>query len=164
MSDKACLYPGSFDPVTLGHMDVIRRLCGMYEKVYVGILVNPDKKNVFSAEERKSMLEKACEDMTNAEVIVWDGLTVDLLRKLKIRILARGIRTWADFENETVMSRLNKTLYPEAETVFLAASPEKQDISSSSVRQLMCFGGDISAFVPTSVTELIRKRTQNTDK
>ena len=155
MSERSCLYPGSFDPVTVGHMDLIRRLSCMYDRVVVGILHNPDKKGMFSPSERKQMLEKACEGMKNVEVTVWDGLTVDLMKKMDIRVLARGIRSFADFENETVLSRVNRMLWPEAETVFLAASPEVQDVSSSTVKQILSFGGDISAFVPASVTEAV---------
>lgn len=158
MTENSCLYPGSFDPVTLGHMDVITRLSRMYDKVYVGILLNPDKKGLFSAEERKMMLEEACWDLKNVEVIVWNGLTVELLKKLGIRVIARGVRGAGEFESEAAMSRINHALWPDAETVFLAASPEKNDISSSAVRQIMSFGGDISAFVPVFVKKAMERK------
>lgn len=158
MAENTCLYPGSFDPVTLGHMDVITRLSGMYEKVYVGILVNPDKCGLFTAEERKTMLEEACGKLKNVEVVVWNGLAVELLKKLGIRVIARGVRGAGEFESEAAMSQLNHALWPEAETVFLAASPEKTNISSSAVRQIMSFGGDISAFVPVFVKKAMERK------
>ncbi|MBO2517799.1 MAG: pantetheine-phosphate adenylyltransferase, partial [Clostridiales bacterium] len=145
MSKKACLYPGSFDPVTKGHLDLIRRACALYDTVYVGILYNPDKTGLFTPEERKTLLEKELEDLGNVKVVVWDGLTVDLMKKLRVKVALRGVRNSADVESETAMAWLNRTLYPEMETVFLPADAGLAHVSSSAVWQIASFGGDVSA-------------------
>lgn len=160
MSDRTCLYPGSFDPVTLGHMDLIQRASVLFDKVYVGILHNPDKQGFFAPEQRKRMLEEACQELSNVEIVISDGLTVNLMRDLNTRVLLRGVRSYMDFESEVNLSRINQLLYPGIETLFLAASPDRQDISSSAVRQILSFGGDASAFVPASVIKAINNDTK----
>ena len=151
MSDTRCLYPGSFDPVTLGHMDVIRRAAKIFGHVVVGVLHNPDKQGCFPVEKRVELLRRACEEMDNVEIISYGGLLADLTRESGISVVIRGVRGVSDLENETMMARINHQLNPELETVFLPASPEHQEISASMVRQLASFGADLSSYVPARV-------------
>ncbi|MBR1585104.1 MAG: pantetheine-phosphate adenylyltransferase [Clostridia bacterium] len=148
---KTCLYPGSFDPVTQGHMDVIRRAARMFDTVVVGVLHNPDKTGCFPVEKRVEMLKKACRDLPNVEVIAYGGLLAQLTRETGISIVIRGVRNASDLENETAMARINRQLNPELETLLLPASPECQEISASMVRQLAAFGADLKPFVPPEV-------------
>ena len=146
-----CLYPGSFDPVTLGHMDLIRRCAAMYDAVVVGVLHNPEKKGCFPVEKRVEMLKKACTGLPNVQVISYGGLLSSLTRETGIRIVVRGVRNVGDLENEMTMARINRQLDPGLETVFLPASPERGEISASMVRQLASFGADLMPFVPKEV-------------
>lgn len=146
-----CLYPGSFDPVTLGHLDIIRRASALFDTVVVGVLHNPDKQGLFSVEQRMDMLRRACADIPNVEIISWPGLLARLTRETGIRAVVRGVRNTADLDSETAMAHINGRLDPGLETVFLPASPGHTDISASMVRQLAQFGADISAYVPSQV-------------
>lgn len=143
-----CLYPGSFDPVTLGHMDVIRRAAKMFDTVVVGVLYNPEKQGCFPVPKRVEMLEKACCGLPGVRVIAYGGLLADLTREMGIGVVVRGVRGAADLESESVMAWVNRRLNPGLETVFLPASPETADVSSSIVRQLALFGADLSPYVP----------------
>ena len=151
MNGGACLYPGSFDPVTCGHMDVIRRCAATFDTVIVGVLNNPDKVYRFPVDKRVEMLEKACDGMANIRVISFGGLLADLARKLDVSVVVRGVRGMADLEYEMMMARINRQLNPGLETVFLPASPDAEQISSSMVRQLAAFGADIAPYVPSPV-------------
>lgn len=148
MSDTRCLYPGSFDPVTLGHMDIIRRAARIFDGVVVGVLHNPDKQGVFPVAKRVEMLEKACRDIPNVQIISYGGLLAQCVRDLGISVVIRGVRGMSDLESETVMARINHQLNPDLETLFLPASEGKGEISASMVRQLASFGADLSAYVP----------------
>lgn len=158
MEKKGCLYPGSFDPPTLGHMDLIRRAAAVFDEVVVGVLHNPDKRGAFSAEERVEMLEKCCAGMRNVRVVAFGGLTAELARQLKIRVLVRGVRGVADLENETAQARINGRLNPGLETVFFPADPEKTEISSSFVRQLAAFGAPLNGYIPDVIMEDVKAR------
>lgn len=151
MSIRRCLYPGSFDPVTSGHMDIIRRAAAMFDEVIVGVLHNPDKQGCFPVDERLELLRQACQDFPNVQVIAHAGLLAELTRSLDIRVVVRGVRGAADLENEATMARINHQLNPAQETIFLPASPELVDVSASMVRQLATFGADISPYVPKEV-------------
>ena len=146
-----CLYPGSFDPVTLGHMDIIRRAAAIFDTVVVGVLHNPDKQGTFPAAQRVAMLKRACADIPNVEIIAYPGLLARLTRDTGIRVVVRGVRNAADLETETTMAHINRRLDPGLETLFLPASPERTDVSASMVRQLAQFGADISDYVPSQV-------------
>ncbi|MBQ7655320.1 MAG: pantetheine-phosphate adenylyltransferase [Clostridia bacterium] len=146
-----CLYPGSFDPVTLGHMDVIRRAAAIFDTVVVGVLHNPDKQGLFPVERRVEMLKRACEGIPNVEIIAWPGLLAHLTRETGIRVVVRGVRNAADLDSESMMAHINGQLDPGLETLFLPASPHHADISASMVRQLAQFGADISNYVPSQV-------------
>ena len=148
MKCSRCLYPGSFDPVTLGHMDVIRRCAALFDTVVVGVLHNPDKQGCFPVAQRIAMLEKACADLPNVQVIAYGGLLAQLTKEMDISVVIRGVRGPGDLESESVMARVNRQLNPGLETLFLPASPETADISASIVRQLALFGADLSPYVP----------------
>ena len=143
-----CLYPGSFDPVTNGHMDIIRLAAGMFDTLVVGVLHNPEKTGCFPVEKRVALLEKACRGLPNVRVIAYGGLLADLAREQGISTVVRGVRGSADLENEMQMARINRRLCPGLETILLPASPECQEISASLVRQLASFGAELSPFVP----------------
>ena len=151
MKASRCLYPGSFDPVTLGHMDMIRRAAALFDTVVVGVLHNPEKKGCFSVEQRVDMLKKACVGIPNVQVISYGGLLAQLTREEGISVVVRGVRGVNDLESETAMARINRQLNPALETLFLPASPEMGEISASMVRQLAAFGADLSAYVPSEV-------------
>ncbi len=161
MKESVCLFPGSFDPVTNGHMDVIRRAAKIFDRVVVGVLHNPDKRGLFSVEQRVAMLEKACAEIPQAEVIAYGGLLADLTREKNIRVVIRGVRGTGDLENETAMARINGQLDPGLETLFLPASPGCGEISASMVRQLAAFGADLSAYVPLEALPVILAAFQN---
>ena len=149
MSARVCLYPGSFDPVTNGHMDVIRRAAGLFDEVVVGVFHNPDKRGCFSVEKRVEMLRRACQDLPNVRVISSSGLVAEYARVHGISALVRGIRGGADLDGEMAMAQINRQLNPALETVFLPASPDAACVSASMVRQLAAFGADVSPFVPS---------------
>ena len=151
MNPSRCLYPGSFDPVTLGHVDIIRRAAALFDTVVVGVLYNPEKQGSFPAAQRVDMLKRVCAGIPNVEVISYGGLLAQFTRETGISVVVRGVRGVADLESETVMARINHQLNPALETLFLPASPEKGEISSSMVRQLASFGADLSAYVPSEV-------------
>lgn len=161
MNPSRCLYPGSFDPVTLGHMDVIRRAAALFDTVVVGVLHNPEKRGCFSVEQRVDMLNRACAGIPNVRVISYGGLLAQLTRETGISVVVRGVRGVADLESETVMARINRQLNPTLETLFLPASPEMGEISASMVRQLAAFGADLSAYVPLEALPVILAAFQN---
>ena len=151
MNGSICLYPGSFDPVTCGHMDIICRAAEVFDTVVVGVLHNPDKTGCFPVEKRVDMLEKACAELPGVRVIAHDGLLASLAREMGISVVIRGVRSMTDMENEMMMARINRQLNPGLETFFLPASPQVQQISASMVRQLAAFGADIAPYVPSPV-------------
>ena len=119
-----CIYPGSFDPVTVGHVNVIRRLDRMFSRVIVGVLHNPDKAGCFSVEERKDMLRSSLEGLEHVEILSWDGLLVDLMRQTGVTLAVRGYRSISDMEAETAMLRINRLLLPGMETLLIPCEPE----------------------------------------
>lgn len=156
MHVSRCLFPGSFDPVTNGHMDIIRRAAAVFDEVTVGVLHNPEKKGCFPVPKRVEMLERACAGLKNVRVIAYGGLLAQLTRETGIRVVVRGVRGVQDLESETAMARINGTLDPGLETVLLPASPGFEQVSASMVRQILMFGGDPGAFVPPETVEDIR--------
>ncbi len=153
-----CIYPGSFDPVTVGHENVIRRLDRMFDRVIVGVLHNPDKAGCFTVPERMAMLESCLKGLEHVEILSWDGLLVDLMKKTGIRVAVRGYRNMSDMEAETAMLRINRLLLPGMETLLIPCEPDLEAISSSVVRQVAAFGGDIGALVPSPCIETVRNR------
>ena len=163
MKKTRCLYPGSFDPVTLGHMDVIRRAAKIFDTVVVGVLHNPDKQGCFPVEKRVELLKKACAGIKNVEVVSYGGLLAQFTKEQDIRVVVRGVRGAADLESETAMARINGQLHPGLETVFLPASPDREQISASMVRQLAAFGADLSAYVPPEALRDVLDAFSDTD-
>lgn len=157
---NACIYPGSFDPVTLGHMDIIRRAAALFDTVVVAVLHNPDKQGLFPVEKRLDMLKKACRDIPQVQVACYGGLLADFTRETGIWTVVRGVRNGADLESEMAMARINRTLNPRQETILLPAGSEYQEISASMVRQLASFGADLTPFVPQAVLPDIRAAYQ----
>ena len=150
------IFPGTFDPVTLGHVDVIARASRLADELLVAVLVNPDKQTMFTMQERVDLLEKACEGMRNVRVASFTGLLADLARREGAGVIVRGVRGVAEFDLETAMAHANARLMPGLMTVFLPASPGLTDISSSLVRQIAVFHGDLSPFLPPAAADAIR--------
>ena len=156
MSNKICIYPGTFDPVTLGHMDIIRRAAGIFDEVYVGMLINQQKKFYFTQEQRMEMLREATKNIEHVYVESFDGLLIDYANAKGARFVVRGIRNATDYEYEQQMAVINRTLKPDLETVFLTASAGMDVVSSTFVRELIAFDADLSGFVPPCVYEYIK--------
>ncbi|MEA5532417.1 pantetheine-phosphate adenylyltransferase [Crocosphaera sp. XPORK-15E] len=150
------IYPGSFDPVTLGHLDIIERGVILFEKVIVAVLCNPNKQPLFTAEKRVEQIRHCTQHLAKVEVDSFTGLTVDYAKLHKARVLLRGLRVLSDFEKELQMAHTNKTLSKEVETVFLATNKEYSFLSSSTVKEIAQFGGAISHLVPENVARDIR--------
>lgn len=152
------IYPGSFDPVTYGHMDVIRRSARLVDHLIVGVLNNNAKMPLFSVKERVKMLEDVTKDLPNVEIIPFDGLLVEFAKKMDAGVVIRGLRAITDFEYELQMSQTNHKLGPDVETIFLTTNIEYSYLSSTTVKEIAAFGGDVTQFVPEAVkTELERK-------
>jgi pantetheine-phosphate adenylyltransferase len=146
--EKVAIFPGSFDPITRGHEDIINRAAPLFDKIIVAIGQNREKKNYFSIEERIGFLKSVFEGNPKIEVVTYSGLTVDYCRKSGINYILRGLRTSADFEFERSIGQINKKLYPEIETVFFLTHPEYTALNSSVVRDILTHGGDPSLFIP----------------
>ena len=151
-------YPGSFDPGTYGHLDIIRRSCHMVDELIVGVLYNKAKMPLFSVEERVRMLEETTKDLPNVKVVPFEGLLVEFARKMEARMVVRGLRAVTDFEYELQMAQTNHKLEPAVETVFLTTSLEHSYLSSTIVKEVAAFGGDISQFVPEAVETKVREK------
>ncbi len=146
--------PGSYDPVTFGHVDVITRAAGLFDRVVVGVVGNPHHKApMFSLEERVAFLEEALRDLDNVEVDVFRELVVDFARKWEAKAIVKGLRVISDFEWEFQMNQLNRTLAPEVETVYVMASPAVSFVSSSGVKEIAAFGGRVDELVPKPVAK-----------
>ncbi len=158
------IYPGSFDPVTNGHMDIIRRAAKMFDKLTVVVAHNANKlSGSFSPEERVELLKRSTKDIPNVSVDLCTGLLADYARENSIAVIVKGLRAVSDFEHEFQQALTNKKLNPELETAFISADAEHMFLSSSVVKQICMFGGDISEFVPSAVKEDIIRRIQNKD-
>lgn len=151
------LYPGSFDPVTLGHLDIIERGCQLFEQVIVVVFHNPKKTPLFPVERRVKQIQQATEHLSNLEVDSFDGLTVTYAQQRNAKVLLRGLRAVSDFEMELQMAHINKTLAPDIETIFLATATEHSFLSSSVVKEIALFGGEIAHLVPPTVALDIRQ-------
>ena len=150
---RTCVYAGSFDPVTLGHEDIIRRASMLCDRLLVTVMYNPAKKGCFTVEQRLELLRKLTRDLPNVEVDAWDGLLVDYVRKTGADFVVRGIRGAQDMESETNLAEVNRRLLPGLETVFLMTKPELACVSSSIVREAALFHADFSPFVPAVILD-----------
>ncbi len=148
------IYPGSFDPVTYGHLDIIRRSAGMVDELTVGVLNNKAKTPLFSVEERVKMLEDVTKDMPNVKIVPFEGLLVDFALRSGATVVIRGLRAITDFEYELQMAQTNHKMESEIETVFLTTSLQYSYLSSTTVKEVAAFGGDISQFVPEFVADV----------
>ncbi len=155
---RTAICPGSFDPITNGHLDIVRRAAGLFDRVVVLVVANPDKQPNFTGEERVDMIRRATADIPNLEVDLYGGLLVDYVRRYKNAAIVKGLRAMSDFEYEFQMALTNKHMLPEAETVFLTTSTQNMFLSSSLIKQLARFGGDISQFVPPVLHDEIIRR------
>ena len=155
---KTAIYPGSFDPVTNGHMDIIQRASTMFDKLIVVVLINPLKNYSFSIPERVELLSKVTAGIKNIEIDSYDGLLADYFKQHNVDVIVKGLRATSDFEYEFQMAHTNKDLNPRAETVFIPASLNTTFISSSMVKQVAMFGGDLSKYVPAVIHEQISRK------
>ena len=160
--EKTVICPGSFDPVTYGHIDIITRASKLFDKVIVGVFINVDKNPSFTIEERIGFLERTVGDLPNVEVVGFDGLLVDCAQMHGASAVVRGLRAVSDFEYEFQMALTNRKLSPELDTVFLASDAQYTYLSSSIVKNVASLGGDISNFVPESIHDEIFNRLNKT--
>ena len=158
MKERTAICPGSFDPITLGHLDIITRAAAMFDKVIVVVMVNSSKHGSFSKEERMEMIKKTVKDIPNVEVDIYDGLLAEYAQNKNACAIIKGLRAMSDFEYEFQMALANKKLNPQVETLFLTTSAENMYLSSSMVRQIASMGGDITSFVPPIIHDDIVER------
>ncbi len=153
------IYPGSFDPLTNGHLDIINRAAAVYGKLYVAVARNQAKRSIFTVDERLKMLSLCCSnDIKNVEIVAFDGLLVEYCRKNNIHSIVRGLRAIADYEYEYAIALMNKRLAPEIETIFMMASADYSFISSRIVKEVASYGGDISSLVPSCIKPYLEKK------
>lgn len=154
------IYPGSFDPLTNGHVDIIKRLSGIFDEVVVAILINENKKSLFSVSEREEIIKQAIEEegLENIKIDSFNGLLVNYAKAKDIKVIARGLRAVTDYEYEKNIARVNSTLCEGLETIFLLSNPAYSFVSSSGVKEIAAFKGDVSAFVSPSVEEKIKEK------
>lgn len=158
---RTAVYPGTFDPVTFGHMDVVRRAAELFDEVIIGVLNNSAKTPLFSVEERVKMLEEVTKDLPNVEVKSFGGMTVDFARECGANALVRGLRAITDFEYELQIAQLNRVMDPDIDTVFLTTNLKYAYLSSSSVKEVAAYGGDISHFVTPYVENEVHNKLKD---
>ncbi|MBR2562032.1 MAG: pantetheine-phosphate adenylyltransferase [Eubacterium sp.] len=155
------VYPGTFDPMTKGHLDIICRASKLYDKLIIGVLHNSEKTPLFSVQERVNILSKATQDIANVEVCSFEGLSVDFARSVGAKVIVRGLRLITDFEYELQMAQTNRKLAPDVDTTFLYTSLQYSYLSSTTVKEVARFGGDIHEFVPEFLVGEIQKKLVN---
>lgn len=162
---KLAICPGSFDPVTNGHLHIVSRAAAMFDRVIVVVMANQNKQPLFSAEERVELLRRATKDMPNVEIDTFDGLLAEYAREKQASVIVKGLRAMSDFEYEFQMALTNRKLNPDVETVFLATSAEHMYLSSSLVKQVAKLGGDIHEFVPSCIVkDILEKYGRNEEQ
>ena len=149
---KIALFPGSFDPITLGHESILRRALPLFDEVAVAIGANSMKNNYFSLEQRENWIRTVFKEEPRIKVYQYTGLTIDFCKKIGAKYLLRGLRTYADFEFERGIAQMNKAMYPEIETIFILSTPEYSAINSTIVREIVRHGGDVTPFVPKGIS------------
>ena len=157
---KTAIYPGSFDPVTLGHYDIIERSSKIFDRLIVGVLNNSAKSPLFSVEERVKMLKDVTKGLPNVEVMAFDGLLIDFARAKEAQVIVRGLRAVTDFEYELQMAQTNRVLAPDVDTVFLTTSLEYAYVSSTIMKEVARFGGDLAKFAPPEIIQALHSKMQ----
>lgn len=152
---KIAIYPGSFDPITMGHLDILRNASEIFDKVIIAVAHNASKKGFLTTEQRVELIKKSVQDLSNVEVDSFSGLTIEYAKKHNAQILIRGLRAVSDFEYEMQLSQANSALCSDIKTVFLTTKPEYNFISSSTIKEIWSNGGDVSKFVPSAVNEYL---------
>ena len=155
---KTAIYPGSFDPVTLGHYDIIERSSQIFDRLIVGVLNNSAKSPLFSVEERVKMLKDVTKELPNVEIKSFDGLLIDFARENQAQVIVRGLRAVTDFEYELQMAQMNRVIAPEIDTLFLTTNLKYAYLSSSIAKEVAMYGGDISAFLDPAVERQVQKK------
>lgn len=161
MNKRIAVYPGSFDPITNGHVDIVERACKNFDSVVVGVLVNRSKKPVFSSEERVKLISESLAHLPNVKVDCFSGLLVEYMRQNGISVAIRGLRAVSDLEYEFQLAHTNRLLYPEMETVFLMPNVNYVYLSSSTVREVASHGGELTGCVPAVVAKALREKFKN---
>lgn len=151
MSKKIALFPGSFDPFTIGHESIIKRSMPLFDEIIIAIGTNTKKQSYFSIDQRLDMIREVFKDQSNIKVVSYSGLTVNTCKEFGAQYLLRGLRTSADFEYERAIAQINKAMYPELESVFLLTLPEHTPINSTIIRDVIRYGGDASKFIPKAI-------------
>ena len=152
------IYPGTFDPITVGHLDVIKRASKVYDKLIVAVMENRNKTCTFTKEERLDMINKCVKNLNNVEVVTGNGLTVNLAKKHKCKVIVRGIRAVSDYESELALATANMDLNPDIETVFFVAKPELSFLSSSVDKEIASFNGKIDNYIPKQIIKEVSKK------
>jgi pantetheine-phosphate adenylyltransferase len=155
---SVAVYPGSFDPITLGHVDVITRALTIFDRVIVLVAQSSKKQYLFSSKERRDLIIKALGKKKNVEVETWNGLTTDFVRDAGAKVILRGVRSSSDFDHEIVAAQMNKKLAPDIETCVFFPGPEFQFIASSAIKEIAQAGGDLSSFVTPNVTKALKEK------
>lgn len=161
---KRAIYPGSFDPVTNGHIDIINRSAKIVDELYVGVLNNGAKNPLFSVSERVSMLEEMTCKIPNVKIVSFDGLLVDFMKEIDATLIIRGLRAISDFEYELQIAQTNQQVYPAIETIFLTTSLGYSYLSSTIVKEFASYGGDITHFVPEQIVDRVYAKYHQTNK
>jgi pantetheine-phosphate adenylyltransferase len=152
---KKCVYPGSFDPISNGHLDIIKRASKLFDEVHIVVSYNMFKKTAFTKDERIELIKLATQNIPNVVITAYDGLVVNYCKENNIDIIIRGMRNYSDYENEFQLFQYNKDINPNVETVILLPSSKNQFISSSAIKELVAFGLDISKYVPKQIVEKV---------
>lgn len=155
---KVAVYPGTFDPVTNGHIDIIKRALKIFDKLIVLVAIHPNKKTLFTLNERLSMLKKSLKNLKNVVIDHWDGILIDYIREKNSTAIVRGMRAISDFEYEFQMALMNRNLFPEIEIIFLFPDEKYTYLSSSIVKELALFGKDVTNFVPEVVNRKLKEK------
>ncbi len=158
MANRKAIYPGTFDPMTNGHLDLVVRASQIFDEVIIGVSENPNKKKLFNIEERQEIARTITADIPNVKVVGFSGLLIDFLDEQGVRIVLRGLRALSDFEFEFHLASANKRLNPNIETIFMTPDEENHFISSSLVKEISKYGGDISSFVPSYVRQRLTEK------
>ncbi len=158
---KIAIYPGSFDPLSNGHLDIIRRASKLFDKLYILVSINPNKKYIFTDDERVNIVKKSCQDMKNVEIVASKSLVLEFAKKVQAQCIIRGLRNHNDFDSEMQLFQFNHTIDSQIETILLFPSANNLFLSSSSIKELVMFGSDISNYVPNVVKDEIETTLKN---